>query len=133
IAEQFIDETVAGIESDLRDHARRFLGGTVPTAGEFALLNDSAGFWTAVLLDDQGRVLLTYPDSPALTGQEFDQRFPFVTGSLAGEVTISAVFDSAVDQDQVVAFTVPFATESGTRVLGATYRVQETPFGAYLV
>ena len=90
-------------------------------------------FKAAVLLDADGRAIQTFPVDPSLVGTDLTERYDHLRRAVDGEAAVTGVVPSVVEGEPIVAFAVPFDTDSGRRVFSAGYRVEDTPLGAYLL
>ena len=110
--------------------AREALRGKIEQA-DFDRINRRNGIEASVVLDTRGRVLASYPASPALMGTDLSS-YPHLAGAKSGVPTASNVVLSAVRKVPVVAFAIPFDSPGGRRVLSAAYDIERSPLSAYL-
>ena len=113
----------------------------------FAALAESLQLQAAVLLDERGRAIATVPHSEELIGTNLARKYEHLAAALDGQIAISNVVPSAVEQAPIVAVAVPFSSQHGRRVfsgavalsataLGRTYLANITPVAgarAYLI
>lgn len=127
---------IEAYHDDLREsmlaHAELLLA-TDPTAAEFTAVAEMMRFRAAVLLDDAGIVLQTYPEDPDLVGVDLADRYAYLRAAVDGRPTVSGPVPSTAEQEPAVAFAVPFDTASGRRVFSAGYDVPDTPVGSFLL
>ncbi|GAC1598424.1 MAG: hypothetical protein NVS3B21_23920 [Acidimicrobiales bacterium] len=111
--------------------ASLFAGASLP-AGELQRWSDALGYPSALLLDDQGRVLQVVPPKPELIGQELASKYDHLRQAVAGRGAISTVVPSAAKGKPIVAFAVPFETPVGRRVLSSGFDVSEGPLSSFM-
>jgi diguanylate cyclase (GGDEF)-like protein len=117
-----------------REHAQagQALGAKRVSSQILARVASGLGFGASVLLDHDGRVLQAIPAKPGLVGRIITGPYPHLASAVAGKDAVSNVVPSAAHGVPVVAFAVPFASTSGTRIFSGAYDVSKTPLGAYL-
>ena len=59
-------------------------------------------------------------------------KYPHLRPALDGRRTVSGVIQSLVEDIPIIAFSVPFLTPQGWRVLGASYAISDTPLYSFL-
>lgn len=110
----------AGLQRRLAELA---FAGPSPTAADLreagGILNSDATF----LLDSDGRVISSLPDSDSLAGRRVAYRYSHLQQALDGKTAVSDVVLSAVGREPVVAIAVPFKTPYGERVLDAGFDI----------
>ena len=92
------------------------------TEADFEQVVLGFGFAVAGLFDDQGRLLVTWPESAELIGEPFADRYSHVAAALDGGVGVSGVVAAATTSSPVVAVAVPFETSTGRRVFSGGVR-----------
>ncbi|GAA2889880.1 hypothetical protein Acy02nite_32540 [Actinoplanes cyaneus] len=132
-----IRDFVGSYVTDLLDReqaqARALLADPVVSQRDFARSVGGFGYPAAVLLDARGRLLHAVPDDPAMTGKDLTPAYEHLrTAARDGRPAVSAVVESAVRSDPVVAFAVPFDTTSGRRVFSGAVAINDSPLSSYL-
>jgi diguanylate cyclase (GGDEF)-like protein/PAS domain S-box-containing protein len=102
------------------------------TQASFDQIIRYAGFRSGVLLDSRGRLIGVSPQAPHLLGTEVVSKYPHLRPALDGRRTVSGVIQSLVEDIPIIAFSVPFLTPQGWRVLGASYAISDTPLYSFL-
>ena len=98
---------------------------------EFVASSRLLGFSTSVLLDRQGRAVAVAPPAPELEGTQLANRYPHLSGALAGRPTASDVVPSAAHGKPTVAFAVPLPSgRYGALSMG--FSLEEGPLYAFL-
>ena len=131
LAADFTSAFVAQLTERERVVAAATLGGEDPQV-PFDAAVAAFGFQAALLLDADGRALAISPGAPALLGTRIGVQRPHLRSALAGVPAVSSVVSSAITDELVVAFAVPFQTPGGRRVLSGAFVTGETPLRAYL-
>jgi diguanylate cyclase (GGDEF)-like protein len=131
LAANFVSTYVSQLTTREQWVARSTLAGPAPQDA-FAREVAAFGFQEAVLLDSSGHALSIAPNSTASLGVEFGTKYPQLATALNGDIGVSGVVVTAVDQLPVVAFAVPFDTPQGRRVFSGAYLVSDTPLAAFL-
>jgi diguanylate cyclase (GGDEF)-like protein/PAS domain S-box-containing protein len=85
------------------------------------------GYDGALVLDSEGRVLVSAPATNAATGLPLAESYAHLRDAVEGRASVSDVIDAVGPRVRAVAFAVPFSTPTGPRVLSVTYRPGETP------
>lgn len=133
IAGNFVAAYAADQRDSIETHARLALAEPAPTAEEFTVVNEMMRLRAGLLLDDQGRVIQSYPADAALVGTDLSVRDDHLRRALDGEASVTGVVRSEGPGESIVTNVVPFDTPSGRRVFSAGYRADDTPLGAYLL
>lgn len=107
------------------------LSGPDPSSA-FASDEQAFGFEAGVLLNSAGQALAIQPAAPQLIGQQYGTKYLHLAAALKGNVAVSDVVTTAVNEAPVVAFAVPFNTPTGRRVFSGAYAVNDTPLSAFL-
>jgi PAS domain S-box-containing protein len=128
---------VTSYTADLIDRelvqAKATLSGRSVDAADFSRAVAGFGYPAAVLLDGQGRALQVVPNDPSLIGKDLTRRYAHLDTALRqGTPAVSPVVASAARGLPVVAFAVPFATESGRRVFSGAVDIRHSPLSSYL-
>lgn len=133
IGADFVTNHVADLINRQRAQATDFLADSDVSERQFGEVAGSFGYAAAVLLDADGRLLQVLPANPAMLGTDMTARYEHLrTAVRDGRPVVSHVVASAVTGIPVVAFAVPFDTQSGRRVFSGGLQVQQSPLGSYL-
>jgi diguanylate cyclase (GGDEF)-like protein len=127
--ESYNDDLISSIEA----HATAALAGEEVVPTEFDQVNAMLRSQAAVLLDDEGETLQTFPADAELVGVDLAKRYDHLRRAVDGEPAITSVIPSAVEGEPIVAFAVPYDSPAGRRVFSAGYRAEDTPLGDYLL
>jgi diguanylate cyclase (GGDEF)-like protein len=133
IAAHFIEAFNADLRDSIDAHAQVALSGPAPSADEFTAISEMMRFRVAVLLDEEGRAIQTFPADPSLVGADLATGFEHLRRAVDGDAAVTGVVASAVEGEPLVAYAVPYDTPTGRRVFSAGYRAADTPLGAYLL
>jgi diguanylate cyclase (GGDEF)-like protein/PAS domain S-box-containing protein len=131
LARQFTDAYLTDLHRSIERQAGASLSGPEPTAEDLAEVAVASQFRLAMLTDDRGRAIHTVPSGPQLTGADMTG-YPTMAEALAGRRGVSAVIDSPLDGEDVVALSVPLETGQGRRVLAGGFVVGDTPLADFL-
>ncbi|MBG0818549.1 ATP-binding protein [Planomonospora sp. ID82291] len=134
VAADFTRSYLTGIATRQRQDAARFLSDRTVSQERLEVFGAGLGYTSMVLLDDRGRIMLTWPRRPALIGRDPMDSLPHVRQALRQDrITVSDVFTSVVVPDRsVTAMAVPFPTPHGRRVFTAGLVAAAGPLGDYL-
>ena len=128
---QFVTAYVEDIISHERRTAEAYLTGADIT-DKFTQVVRVGAYDAAVLLDADGRALAVEPKAPAVIGTAIAQKYPHLSGAVAGRPTVSPVVASAAEGIPVVGFAVPFETPSGRRVFSGALHVGDGTLADFL-
>ncbi|GAA0573799.1 hypothetical protein GCM10010172_68040 [Paractinoplanes ferrugineus] len=129
----FVSSYVADLIDREREQAETFLAD--PAVGQRDFERSVAGFGypAAVLLDGRGRLLRAVPADPTQLGRDLTGRYAHLDIAVRQDrPAVSPVVSSAVRGEPVVAFAVPYTTDSGRRVFSGAVAITRSPLTAYL-
>lgn len=130
---RFAESFVAELLAAERRRARAELAGRVVGRAQFERVVEAFGFQAALLLDARGRVIHVTPHEERLVGTRLAGRYEHLRAAVAGKTTVSNVVSSAAEGIPIVAFAVPFGSETGERrVFSGAFALARTPLAAYL-
>jgi diguanylate cyclase (GGDEF)-like protein/PAS domain S-box-containing protein len=130
-ASRFIEAYIAEVFDREQTVAGRTLSGRV-TSEMLAQIGLDQGFDAAVVLDANGRILVSLPASPQSVGMDLGASYPHLRRAMAGIPTVSGVIRPGASIPAVVSFAVPFDTPSGRRVFSTGFAVAATPLGPFI-
>ncbi|GIF06923.1 sensor histidine kinase [Actinoplanes siamensis] len=129
----FVSNYAADLIDRERAQARAMLADPVVSERDFVRAVGGFGYPAAVLIDSRGRLLHAVPPDPALTGRELVSTYEHLRiAARQGRPAVSSVVRSAVRDEPVVAFAVPFDTSSGRRVFSGAIPIASSPLSSYL-
>ena len=131
LASQFVHTYVSQLAEREALVAREHLSGPIKN-DDIEVAAAAAGLQRAVVLDERGRLLASYPASPDARGQNIASDYAHLAAGVRGEVGVSGVVPALVNGDPVVAVAVPFDTPSGRRVFSGGFLTSDMPLEAYL-
>lgn len=130
-ASSFISAYVRDVLDMERALAAAIFAGDVSSA-EFVRATGEHGFSASVLLDADGRLLVSQPANPDIVGVDMRADYAHLRSAATGAPAVSGVVPSAANGLPVVGFAVPFAAPAGLRVFSGAFSVDDTPMQNFL-
>ncbi|MBG0826033.1 sensor histidine kinase [Planomonospora sp. ID91781] len=134
VAAAFTRSYLTGLATRQRQDAARALADRTVSQERLEVFGAGLGYTSMILLDDRGRVMLTWPSQPALIGRDLADELEHVRLALQRDrITVSDVYASVVVPGRsLTAIAVPFPTPYGRRVFSGGLVAADSPLGDYL-
>lgn len=132
---KYVTNFVTDLTGRELSQAKAMLADPVVTWRDFSRVAIGFGDTSALLLDEDGRVLQVYPEQPGMIGQNVAARYAHLRAALDGRrPTVSRVVLSVSQKTPVVAFAVPFKSSSSSRwrVFSGAVAITGSPLSSYL-
>ncbi|MDQ1688747.1 MAG: two-component system, cell cycle response regulator [Frankiaceae bacterium] len=134
LSASFVDSYLDGIMDREKAVATRLLIAQDPQIldAAFQEVVEAFGFTAAVVLDNRGALLASYPSSPSTLGKNIAAKDAHLRSAVGGRRAVSTIVPSAVTGEPVAGLAVPFGSGEGRRVISGAYNINDTPLREFL-
>lgn len=113
--------------------AKLRLGNPTVTHEQFLDFLDDFGFGPSTLLDENGKILDVAPYKAELIGTKATEEYSHLQLAVNGTPNVSNVVPSTTLRFPIVAFTTPYQSQVGTRVISGAFDLTTQPLGTFLI